>query len=98
MGNAIWGALGTTVFFLLLNIGQDRVQEQVSTDRSVYIGSRFEYFVGPCLTNFGPWIPVWELEDNFVDLILEIFLSVWKHHLALGNILLNLETTFKKTN
>ena len=24
MGNAIWGALGTTVFFLLLNIGQVR--------------------------------------------------------------------------
>ena len=26
MGNAIWGALGTTVFFLLLNIGQDRIR------------------------------------------------------------------------
>ena len=25
MGNAIWGALGTTVFFLLLNIGQGKV-------------------------------------------------------------------------
>ena len=35
MGNAIWGALGTTVFFLLMNIGQERVQEQVSTDQSV---------------------------------------------------------------
>ena len=28
MGNAIWGALGTTIFFLLCNIGQDRVQNR----------------------------------------------------------------------
>ena len=56
MGNAIWGALGTTVFFLLLNIGQDRVQEQVSTDR---------IFCWPLSDDFGSWIPVWEVEDNF---------------------------------
>ena len=25
MGNAVWGALGTTLFFLFLNIGQEKL-------------------------------------------------------------------------
>lgn len=80
MGNAIWGALGTTVFFLLMNIGQERVQEQVSTDRSVD-GSRFEYFVGPP-TDFGPWIPVWGEKITLEH----------KLNFQLGNMIMNLGT------
>ena len=44
MGNAIWGALGTTVFFLLLNIGQVRGSQFPSTSGGGYeLGSRNKF-------------------------------------------------------